>query len=92
MNWDRVRRDVLVRDRGTDPIERAPAKPRGITNAQARKLAQLQRARGIPYTGSGMTFTEAEAAIHAARSYNAGRPAATGRRNTSTSREAVREG
>ena len=55
----------------------APAKPRhkphassrtrGISNDQAAKLARLQRALVEPYTGSGMTASEAESAIASAQ-------------------------
>lgn len=37
----------------------------GITNAQASYLADLQRQLGLPYTGAGMTRTEAAGAIDA---------------------------
>jgi hypothetical protein len=36
---------------------------RGITNAQAKFLADLQRDLGEPYTGRGMTRLEAAATI-----------------------------
>jgi hypothetical protein len=38
-------------------------KPKGITNAQAKELARLQRTAGEPYSGSGMTEREARAEI-----------------------------
>ena len=44
----------------------APARPRGITNAQAKFLADLQRDLGERYVGRGMTRLEAAAAIDAA--------------------------
>ena len=55
----------------------APAKPRskpdtssrtrGISNNQAAELARLQRALGEPYTGRGMTASEAASAIASAQ-------------------------
>src|SRR5687768_12069711 len=65
MDWEKARR----RERPGKRMEAIPSraqKPRGITNAQARTLARLQRALGEPYTGNGMTHEQAESAIAAA--------------------------
>jgi hypothetical protein len=60
LDWSRARtRSKLQR------LDRPPPKPRqrGISNDQARELAQLQRAAGVPYSGNGMTAAAAAAAI-----------------------------
>jgi hypothetical protein len=43
------------------------ARPKGITNAQAKDLARLQRQLGEPYSGAGMTARQAADAIRARR-------------------------
>jgi hypothetical protein len=40
-----------------------PKKPRGISNAQAKKLGKLKRELDEPYNGQGMTAVEAHYAI-----------------------------
>ena len=40
---------------------------RGISKAQARKLARLQRKLGLPFTGRGITAREAWAEIEGAQ-------------------------
>jgi hypothetical protein len=40
------------------------SKPKGITNDQAKELAQLQKAADERYSGSGMTESMAHAEIH----------------------------
>jgi hypothetical protein len=37
--------------------------PRGISNDQAQILARLERRHGLPYSGRGLTFTQAQARI-----------------------------
>lgn len=59
MDWERARR---ARQLAGPSAPKAPS-GRGISNAQARELAQLQRAAGLPYTGSGMTAIAAARAI-----------------------------
>jgi hypothetical protein len=67
MNWDKVNRQEMVRSRGSirGAESRALAKhmPKGITNPQAKLLADLQRQLGEPYSGSGMTCAEASGLI-----------------------------
>ena len=71
MNWEKARRDELVRAHGNEPVKRRttskPRKPRGISNEQAKELAQHQRQLGEQYTGHGMTHDDAASAIAAAR-------------------------
>lgn len=55
LDWDRARRRPVAGPR-------AP-RQRGISNDQARELAQLQKALGLPYTGSGMSAMAAAALI-----------------------------
>lgn len=65
MNWDKVRRQEITRSRGSVRAseERAVRATRGITNPQAKLLADLQRQLGEKYTGSGLTCREASALI-----------------------------
>jgi hypothetical protein len=69
MNWSGAAMRDRIRDRGSEPMEshdqtpRRRPKRRGITNAQAKYLARLQRELGVAYTGNGMSLDEASAAI-----------------------------
>lgn len=57
LDWEKAnRRDTTPRRRTT-----------GITNAQAKYLAALQRRLHEPYTGRGMTRDQAAIAIKAAK-------------------------
>jgi hypothetical protein len=66
MNWEKVRRENMVRAHGwaekraEDAALRAA---RGITNPQAKLLADLKRQLGEPYSGSGLTCAEASRQI-----------------------------
>lgn len=64
--WQNERRRGLL---GKPPKAGTATKrgKRGITNAQAKYLADLQRRLGTPYSGGGMTLTEASSAIADAR-------------------------
>lgn len=61
MNWDKVHRDRLMQRPYSGP--RMTRKQPGITPAQAKYLASLQRELGEPYTGNGMRRAEASQAI-----------------------------
>jgi hypothetical protein len=64
MDWRAARMRDTIRDRGAEPArDDRDASERGISNAQAKALAALQREAGEVYTGSGMTAREAAAAI-----------------------------
>lgn len=67
--WNGWRTDLkggTIKGDPTKPKRKRAKKERGITNAQARYLARLQRELGVPYSGAGMTMSEAHAAIRAA--------------------------
>lgn len=57
--WQNERRGGLL----GPPKKKGKGKKRGITNAQAKYLAALQRGLGEPFTGGGMTMGQASAAI-----------------------------
>lgn len=70
MNWDRARKREVVGARGqVRSVDEARFKPKsrkrspGITPAQAKYLAKLQRQLGHVYTGNGMRKDEASQAI-----------------------------
>jgi hypothetical protein len=61
LNWEQAKAQQRV---GSAP---RLARVRGISNAQAKELARLQRRLSVPYSGNGMTSVEASQAIKAAR-------------------------
>ena len=66
MNWEKVRRENMVRAHGwaeKRAEEQAVRAARGITNPQAKLLADLQRQLGEKYTGNGLTCQQASALI-----------------------------
>lgn len=61
--WNGWRTDLQggeIKDKPGKPRKR---KPKGITNVQAKYLASLQRKAGEPYSGSGLTTSEASQEI-----------------------------